>query len=82
VSASRPGRFTPGERTPDTHWLDGWVGPRTGLDVEPLPGLELRPVVCAARYQSLSFPTDEHIYHYKQHISVTTYYNGAGYILI
>jgi hypothetical protein len=28
-SASRPGRFTPG-----THWIGGWVGPRTGLDVE------------------------------------------------
>jgi hypothetical protein len=25
-SAPRPGRFTPG-----THWITGWVGPRTGL---------------------------------------------------
>jgi hypothetical protein len=25
-SASRSGRFTPG-----THWIVGWVGPRTGL---------------------------------------------------
>jgi hypothetical protein len=34
-SASRPGRgFTPGERTPGTHWTGGWVGPRTGLDTE------------------------------------------------
>jgi hypothetical protein len=47
-SASRPGRFTPGERTPDTHWIGGWVDPRAGLDdVEKrtfltLPGLELR----------------------------------------
>jgi hypothetical protein len=31
-SASRPGRFTPGERAPGTHWIGGWVGPRTGLD--------------------------------------------------
>jgi hypothetical protein len=47
-SASRPDRFTPEERAPGTHWIGGWVGPRTGLDdVEMrkffiLPGLELR----------------------------------------
>jgi hypothetical protein len=22
-----------GERTPGTHWIGGWVGPRAGLDV-------------------------------------------------
>jgi hypothetical protein len=31
-SASRPCRFTPRERAPDTHWIGGWVGPRAGLD--------------------------------------------------
>jgi hypothetical protein len=31
-SASRPGRFTPRERDPGTHWIGGWVGPRAGLD--------------------------------------------------
>jgi hypothetical protein len=31
-SASRPCRFTPGERAPGTHWVGGWVGPRVGLD--------------------------------------------------
>jgi hypothetical protein len=31
-SASRPGRFTPGEIAPGTHWTGGWVGPRAGLD--------------------------------------------------
>jgi hypothetical protein len=31
-SASRPGRFTPKERTPGTHWKGGWVGPRAVLD--------------------------------------------------
>jgi hypothetical protein len=31
-SASRPGRFTPGERAPGTHSIGGWVGPKTGLD--------------------------------------------------
>jgi hypothetical protein len=30
--ASRPCRFTSGERAPDTHWTEGWVGPRAGLD--------------------------------------------------
>jgi hypothetical protein len=45
-SASLPGRFTPGERVPGTHWIGGWVGPRAGLDdvegrrIFPLPGLE------------------------------------------
>jgi hypothetical protein len=31
-SASRPGRFTPRERAPVTHWTGGWVGPRAVLD--------------------------------------------------
>jgi hypothetical protein len=31
-SALRPGRFTPRERVPGTHWIGGWVGPRAGLD--------------------------------------------------
>jgi hypothetical protein len=31
-SASRPDRFTPGERAPGTHWIGSWVGPRAGLD--------------------------------------------------
>jgi hypothetical protein len=31
-SASRPGRFTYGERAPGTHWTEGWVGPRHGVD--------------------------------------------------
>jgi hypothetical protein len=31
-SASRSGRFTPGERAPGTDWIGGWVGPKTGLD--------------------------------------------------
>jgi hypothetical protein len=31
-SASRPGRFTPGERAPGAHWIRGWVCHRTGVD--------------------------------------------------
>jgi hypothetical protein len=30
--ASRPGRFTPRERDPGTHWIGGWVGLRAVLD--------------------------------------------------
>jgi hypothetical protein len=58
-SASIPGRFTPGERTLSTHWIGGWVDPRTGLDdVEKrkfvtLPGLELRPLGRPTRSQPL-----------------------------
>jgi hypothetical protein len=31
-SGSRPGRYTPGEKAPGTHWLGGWVGSRAALD--------------------------------------------------
>jgi hypothetical protein len=31
-SESRPGRFTPRERDPGTHWLEGCLGPRAVLD--------------------------------------------------
>jgi hypothetical protein len=31
-SASRPCRFTPGERAAGTQRIGGWVTPRTGLD--------------------------------------------------
>jgi hypothetical protein len=58
-SASQRGRFTTGERAPDTHCLGGWVDPRAGLDdVEKinfltLAGLELRPLSHPTRSQSL-----------------------------
>jgi hypothetical protein len=48
-SSSCTGSFIPEERVPDTHWIRGWMGPRTGMhDVGKrkfltLPGLELRP---------------------------------------
>jgi hypothetical protein len=47
-STSLPGRFTPGERAPGTHWIGVWVDLRAGLDdlekrkFLTLPGLELR----------------------------------------
>jgi hypothetical protein len=30
-TASSPCRFIPGERTPGTHWIGGWVGPRASV---------------------------------------------------
>jgi hypothetical protein len=47
-SASCPGCFTPGERSPGTHFIGGWVGPRACSDavekrkILPLPGFEPR----------------------------------------
>jgi hypothetical protein len=36
-SASRPGRaFSPGERTPSTPCTGDWVGPRAGLNTDPI----------------------------------------------
>jgi hypothetical protein len=47
-SASRPARFTPRERAPDTHWIAGWVSTRAGLDTVvkrkiPSPCRDLNP---------------------------------------
>jgi hypothetical protein len=28
-----PVGFIAGERAPDTHWIEGWMGPRVGLDI-------------------------------------------------
>jgi hypothetical protein len=62
--ASRSYCFTPGERAPRTHWIGGWVGPSTGLDVGekrkilPLPGIEARPSspsLCRLRYPCSPF---------------------------
>jgi hypothetical protein len=56
-SASRSGHFTAEEKAPGTHWIGGWMGPRTGLDDEYrrqiLPLLEIRPsavLLVAGRY--------------------------------
>jgi hypothetical protein len=43
-----PGRFTPKERAPGTHWIGGWVGPRAVLDAVlqrkiPSPRRESKP---------------------------------------
>jgi hypothetical protein len=49
-STSCPGRITPKERAPCTHWIGGWVDLRAGLDdlekrkFLTLLGLEFRPL--------------------------------------
>jgi hypothetical protein len=50
-SASRPGRFTPGEKVHSTHCIGGWVGlkrlsGRCGIEKNLLllPGIEPQPV--------------------------------------
>jgi hypothetical protein len=43
--------FTPGERTPGTHWTGGWVGPRAGLDTEAR-----RRILCPCRGSNLYLP--------------------------
>jgi hypothetical protein len=53
-SASRPGRaFTPGERTPGTHWTGGWVGLRAGLDAE-----DRGKILCPCRGSNPDRPVD------------------------
>jgi hypothetical protein len=44
VSITPRPRFTPGERTPGTHWTGGWVGPRASLDAEAR-----RKILCLCR---------------------------------
>jgi hypothetical protein len=49
-TGSRPCRFTPREREPGTHWIGGWVGPRTVLDAVvkrtiSSPWRELNPII-------------------------------------
>jgi hypothetical protein len=49
LSASRPGRFTPRERAPGTHWIGGWAGPRAVLEAVvkrkiPSPRRESNPL--------------------------------------
>jgi hypothetical protein len=71
-SASRSGRFTPGERSSGTNCIGGWVDPRAGLDdmekrkYLSLPELELRPIRSPSRSQSLyrlSYPDSQYFWY-------------------
>jgi hypothetical protein len=66
-SASRPGRFTPGEEAPGTHWTGGWVNPTAGLDAEaerrrsdPCRESNPSPPACSQPLYWLSYPTSQH----------------------
>jgi hypothetical protein len=48
VSVTPRPRFTPGERTPGTHWIGGWVGLRAGLDAGAR-----RKILCPCRGSNL-----------------------------
>jgi hypothetical protein len=74
-SASRPGRFTPVEIAPGSHWIGGWVGPRTGLDAvekrkilycqEPNPGRRDRsPSLYRLSYPCFPTPSKPFLIHY------------------
>jgi hypothetical protein len=65
-SASRPGHaFTPGEKTPGTHWTGGWVGPRAGLDTE-----DRGKILCPRRESNLDRPVVQPVVrHYRSYIS-------------
>jgi hypothetical protein len=47
--------FTPGERTPGTHWTGGWVGPRAVLDTE-----DRGKILCPCWGSNPNHPVDEH----------------------
>jgi hypothetical protein len=51
VSVTPRPRFTPGERTPGTHWTGGWVGPRAVLDTEARG-----KILCVCRGSNLDRP--------------------------
>jgi len=68
-SASLPGRFTPRERDPDTHWIGGWMGPEAGLDAavkrkfpRPCRDSNLRSELCSDRSRAhVIFLTTQHV---------------------
>jgi hypothetical protein len=59
-SASRPGRYTPGDMAPGTHWIWGWGGSqsrskRCGEEkILLLPGIDPRPT----NSQAVAIPTE------------------------
>jgi hypothetical protein len=67
-SVSRPSRFTPRERAPGTHWLEGRVSPRPGLDTVskgkiPSADGNQTPIVqpVASRYTDRAIPALEQL---------------------
>jgi hypothetical protein len=46
-----PGRFIPKENAPGTHWIGGWVGPRTVLDAVIKVKVELS--LCLTKHDAM-----------------------------
>jgi hypothetical protein len=72
VVTTHLGRFALGERTPCTHWIDGWVCPKFGLEktrnLSPLSGIEPQPssqLPVAIRTELYQFYIDVYIRTYK-----------------
>jgi hypothetical protein len=57
VSVTPWPRFSPGKRTPGTHYTGGWVGPRAGLDTEKLSHYTPWRRMGDRRYSSYSYWT-------------------------
>jgi hypothetical protein len=91
-SALCPGRFTPKERPPGTHWLGGWVGPRAGLDTVsrrkfPSPRQDSNPdppIVqsVVSRYTDWAIPAllssgQDHLYPFKMRAEIQSEYSGG-----
>jgi hypothetical protein len=51
VSVTPRPHFTPWERTPNIHWIGGWVGHRAGLDAGAR-----RKILCPCRGSNLDHP--------------------------
>jgi hypothetical protein len=80
-SASRPGRFIPGERAHGTHWIGGWVDPTASLDdlekrkLLVLPRLELRPLdrpTRASCYTDCAMPALRACHKYNKQVDFIT----------
>jgi hypothetical protein len=50
----------PGERTPSTHWIESWVGPRTDLD--DMENSNLPIVITCLNYQAQLPNSSQFIY--------------------
>jgi hypothetical protein len=64
VSVTPRPRFTPGERTPGTNYIGGWVGLRAGLDAGAR-----RKILCPCRGSNLDHQGQMHRFSHEPHQS-------------
>lgn len=72
--ASRPFRFIPGETAPDTHWIGGWTGPRSGMDAA-----KMRAISCLYQVSNSAFQSEAHLFTNKKLIHMTQHLIGWQY---